>query len=210
MMLPTWVSHWPLSKVYPSGAERATRPTPMLPPAPPTFSITIGCPSDARMRSAMMRAAASVDPPGGNGTTSVSARDGQVCACAPAMPAKSASARATEHFFMTSPSLSVNFGGALQRLFELFQRKILAARDLENGSLAARTELAGIRHLGGDIVRDYDGTVTIGVNEIVGAHGHAGNANFSTKIFGMHPCMRRTYRARKGLESRRPLRDVAD
>src|ERR1700712_1524985 len=174
----------------------------MLPPAPPTFSITIGCPSDARMRSAMMREAASVDPPGGNGTTKVSERTGYVCACAPAMPAKIASASATKHFLMTLPQLSVNFGRALQRLFQLFQRKILAAGDLENRCLAACAELAGIRYLGGDIVRDHDGTVAIGVNEVVGAHGHAGNANLSAKIFGMHPCMRRTNRARKGLESR--------
>ena len=32
------------------------------------------------MRSAMMRAMASVDPPGGNGTMSVIGRDGKVCA----------------------------------------------------------------------------------------------------------------------------------
>jgi hypothetical protein len=48
----------------------------MLPPAPPTFSITTDCPSVARIRSAMIRAAASVDPPGGNGTTSVIGREG--------------------------------------------------------------------------------------------------------------------------------------
>ena len=58
------------------GRRRATRPTAMLPPAPPRFSITTGCPSGARMRSAMMRAATSVEPPGGNGTTSVSERTG--------------------------------------------------------------------------------------------------------------------------------------
>ena len=51
-------------------------PDAMLPPAPPTFSITTDCPSGARMRSAMIRAAASVDPPGGKGTTSVIGRDG--------------------------------------------------------------------------------------------------------------------------------------
>src|SRR4051794_27093571 len=64
----------------------------MLPPAPPTFSITIGCPSEARMRSAMMRAAASVDPPGGNGTTRVIGRDGKFCAPALPIPARIASA----------------------------------------------------------------------------------------------------------------------
>src|ERR1700709_1390633 len=124
------------------------------------------------------------------------------------MPAASAST--TNNFFMFLPQISVNFGGALQRLFQLFQCKILAAGDLENGRLAASAELAGIRYLGGDIVRDHDGTVTIGVNEVVGAPSHAGNANLSAKIFGMHPCMRRADRACKGLESGRPLRNVAD
>src|ERR1700754_1293562 len=126
------------------------------------------------------------------------------------MPATIVSTSATKSFLMTSPQLSVNFGGALQRLFQLLQRKILAAGDLENRCLAARAELAGIRYLGGDIVRDHDGPVTIGVNEVVGAHGHAGNANLGAKIFRVHPCMRRTDRARKRLESRRPLRNVAD
>jgi hypothetical protein len=54
----------------------------MLPPAPPTFSVTTGWPRLERIRSAMMRAMASVEPPGGNGTTSVICRDGKVCACA--------------------------------------------------------------------------------------------------------------------------------
>jgi hypothetical protein len=54
-----------------SGAARATRPTAMLPPAPPTFSMMTGWPSNGRIFSAMMRAATSVDPPGGNGTTIV-------------------------------------------------------------------------------------------------------------------------------------------
>jgi hypothetical protein len=35
-----------------------------------------GWPSSARMRSANIRAATSVEPPGGNGTTSVMERDG--------------------------------------------------------------------------------------------------------------------------------------
>ena len=35
-----------------------------------------GLPEEARIRSAMIRAAASVDPPGGNGTTSVIGREG--------------------------------------------------------------------------------------------------------------------------------------
>src|SRR6185436_6104452 len=54
----------------------------MLPPAPPTFSITTVCPSGARILSAMMRAVVSVEPPGGKGTMSVIGFTGQVCACA--------------------------------------------------------------------------------------------------------------------------------
>src|ERR1700750_3375305 len=126
------------------------------------------------------------------------------------MPATIVSTSATKSFLMTSPQLSMNFGGALQRLFQLFQRKILAAGDLENRCLAACAELAGIRYLGGDIVRDHDGTVTVGMNEVVGAHGHAGNANLCAEISGVHPGMRRTDGARKDLEARRPWRNVAD
>src|SRR3954469_22205138 len=99
------------------------------------------------------------------------------------MPATIISASATKSLLMTSPQLSVNFGGALQRLFQLFQRKILAAGDLENGRLAACAEFAAIRYLGGDIVRDHDRTVTIGVNEIVGTHRHSGDADFTTETF---------------------------
>ena len=40
------------------------------------ISITTDWPSVARIRSPMIRAAASVDPPGGKGTTSVMGRDG--------------------------------------------------------------------------------------------------------------------------------------
>ena len=68
----------------------------MVPPAPPTFSTTIGWPSDARMPSATMRAMMSVIPPGGNGTIMVTGRDGKACAAAlamPAMPARHASTK---------------------------------------------------------------------------------------------------------------------
>jgi hypothetical protein len=48
----------------------------MLPAAPPTFSITIGCPNFARMFSARNRASVSVAPPAGNGTIMVIGREG--------------------------------------------------------------------------------------------------------------------------------------
>src|SRR6185295_14800911 len=95
-----------MSIVYPSGAARATRPTAMLPPAPPTFSITTVWPSGARMRSPRMRAAVSVEPPGGKGTISVIGRKGQVCACAPVNTAARANAIATRCVFKACSSSS--------------------------------------------------------------------------------------------------------
>src|SRR3954467_12347118 len=107
----------------------------MLPPAPPTFSITIGWPSTGRMRSAMMRAAASVDPPGGNGTTSVSERTGKFWACAPATPASTVSASATRNLVIIFSPLSVDFGRTCQRFLQLLQRERLAAGDVEDRGL---------------------------------------------------------------------------
>src|SRR5262249_12002184 len=63
-----------------SGAARATRPTPIVPDAPATFSITTDWPSGPRIPSATMRARMSVVPPGPYGATIVTARDGHVCA----------------------------------------------------------------------------------------------------------------------------------
>src|SRR5437868_13530454 len=99
----------------------------MLPPAPPTFSITIGWPSDSRIFSAMMRAAASVEPPGGNGTISVSGRDGKVCACAAVAAHTAMNSAATILLIIPSPDVRaiffrlVYFSGTLQRLFQLLQ-----------------------------------------------------------------------------------------
>jgi hypothetical protein len=56
--------------------KRPTRPTPTVPPAPVTFSMMTGWPSDAFNRSAKFRAITSVCPPGGNGTTMVIGRVG--------------------------------------------------------------------------------------------------------------------------------------
>src|SRR3954468_8056912 len=75
----------------------------MVPPAPPTFSTTTVWPSGARMRSAMMRAVVSVEPPGGNGDTSVIGFVGKPCA--PASPAAANSAHATVKRFIPPPSL---------------------------------------------------------------------------------------------------------
>src|SRR5438105_3163640 len=144
----------------------------MLPPAPPTFSITIGCPSDTRIRSAMMRAAVSVDPPGGNGTTSVSERIGQLWACAAPTPARTASASAARYFLMTFLRWSVDFRRAGQCFLQLLQRKRLAACDLEDRRFAAAAKVCGIGQFRGHLERNDDGAMAVGVNEIAGFHHH--------------------------------------
>src|SRR5215475_1692816 len=179
----------------------------MLPPAPPTFSITIGCPSDSRIRSAMMRAAASVDPPGGNGTISVSGREGKVCACANAPQPMTSSSAATSFLITPSPDVGaifprlVYFSGALQRLFQLLQRKVLASRDLQDRRLATAAKLAGIGQLCRDVIGNDDRAVLVGMDEIVGFHGHAGDAHLAAKILRVHPGMRRADRAGQRLET---------
>src|SRR6185369_12474089 len=66
----------------------------MLPPMPARFSITICWPHISERRAAMMRAPASTVPPGGNGTTRRTKRDGQVCARAAGTNAGAARAAA--------------------------------------------------------------------------------------------------------------------
>jgi hypothetical protein len=73
---PTWLVQLPMLSAWPSGAACAARATPMLAPAPVTFSIRTGWPSDIRMRSERIRASVSVGPPAGNGTMMVTGRDG--------------------------------------------------------------------------------------------------------------------------------------
>ena len=90
--------------VVPSGAARATRPVPRLPPAPATFSTTIGWPSAARIGSAMMRAMVSDGPPAGNGAMMVMGREGKVCAAAsPMLASAPANTMAATSFFIVSP-----------------------------------------------------------------------------------------------------------
>src|SRR5262245_9835129 len=73
----------PVSMVYPSGAARIARVEAVVPPAPTTFSMTIGCPRVRDICSAMMREMTSVGPPAANGTISVIGRRGK-SACADA------------------------------------------------------------------------------------------------------------------------------
>src|ERR1051325_1827089 len=97
----------------------------MLPPAPPTFSMITGWPSDGRIASPMMRAAGSVEPPGGNGTIRVTGRDGNACACAwlvtrAANAASAAAANIRTIGFSSSrnpeSTASVELGGEAARL----------------------------------------------------------------------------------------------
>src|SRR5258706_9930115 len=91
------------------------------------------------------------------------------------MPAAIASTSATKNLLMTVPPHAeaigwlVNFSRTLQRLFQLFKGKILAAGDLKDWRLAAAAELGRSRQLRGDIERNDHGAVTIGMNEIAGS-----------------------------------------
>src|ERR1700712_1602320 len=55
---------------------------PMLPPAPPTFSTTIGWPSTSRAPSETIRPTTSDEPPGGKPMTRRIGFVGYFCACA--------------------------------------------------------------------------------------------------------------------------------
>src|ERR1700733_3928176 len=66
----------PTLSVYPSAAARATRPTPIVPAAPVTFSRMIDWPSNSCILAATIRASASVGPPAENGNTIVIGCDG--------------------------------------------------------------------------------------------------------------------------------------
>jgi hypothetical protein len=58
----------PTTRVWPSGADFATTSTPMLPPPPGRFSITIGWPRRSASRGPMSLATVSELPPGVNVT----------------------------------------------------------------------------------------------------------------------------------------------
>ena len=66
-----------MSSVWPSGLALATTSTPITPPAPPRFSTTIEWPfHSCDSLAATVRAVMSVPPPGANGTTKVTGREG--------------------------------------------------------------------------------------------------------------------------------------
>src|SRR6266850_6931668 len=89
---------WPMLTMWPSGAARTTRPTPMLPPAPVTFSTTTVCPRLFVIRSAMMRAIVSVGPPAENGTTIATGRAGKLCADAAPQQETTATTKSRNRF----------------------------------------------------------------------------------------------------------------
>src|SRR5262245_51841296 len=90
----------------------------MLPAPPPTFSMMTGCcPSDARRRSAKMRASASVGPPGGYGTIIVIGRDGNGCGTAPERP------RATTHR-IAATSLTMGIALFLLHIGDCFRDRL--------------------------------------------------------------------------------------
>src|ERR1019366_995642 len=63
---------------------------PLMPPAPPTFSMITCWPSSSDKRGASTRAMVSVAPPAPNGTTMVTGRVRHVCAAAGAVGARMA------------------------------------------------------------------------------------------------------------------------
>src|SRR6516164_4185597 len=86
----------PTSSVWPSAGALATKPVPMLPPAPDLLSTTNGTPNFACRCCCRMRASKSADPPAANGTTMVTGRCGQAsCACAGAASARTAATART-------------------------------------------------------------------------------------------------------------------
>src|SRR5512137_958760 len=82
----------PQTTVLPSGGDCATACVPIMPPAPPRFSITTWVPSASPIAGAAMRLTMSTEPPGGKGTTMRSGR--RSCARA-ATGAARAAARST-------------------------------------------------------------------------------------------------------------------
>jgi hypothetical protein len=85
--------------VYPSAGAFAAIAAPIVPPAPPRFSITNCWPSICESLAVSGRATVSVPPPGGNGTITLTGLLGQSCASA-GMPASIISANATRAAFV--------------------------------------------------------------------------------------------------------------
>src|SRR5712691_1801213 len=78
--------------MWPSGGAFATRPEPIVPPAPVTFSTTTCWPKIFDIGPATSRATVSDGPPAWNGATMVTNRVGKSCARAPGAPASCSAA----------------------------------------------------------------------------------------------------------------------
>src|SRR5262249_11817668 len=78
-----------------------------MPPAPPTFSITIEWPRISAIRAATIRAATSIELPAVNETIMVIGLFGQSCACAGDRSASVAAIAAQRNFTMLPSSSKV-------------------------------------------------------------------------------------------------------
>src|SRR3954470_17056325 len=67
-----------ITSMWPSAGARATWPTPILPLAPGRLSTTTDCFHVLESGVDRMRASVSAPPAGGNGTTTVTVREGNV------------------------------------------------------------------------------------------------------------------------------------
>ena len=100
------------------GRRRATRLTPVVPPAPPMFSTRIGWPSDARIDSSMVRTMVSTAPPAASGMTTVMGFDRKALRLrADTADATTASAATNARLIFTPVSLVS--GAAFRRLLPL-------------------------------------------------------------------------------------------
>src|SRR6185295_2210107 len=122
---------WPMPSVYPSGAARTTRPTPMVPPAPVVLSTTTVWPIALVMRAAMMRAIVSVGPPAENGTTIVTGLAGKPCAEAASAIPQRTSTTAARYAFIVSSQEAGYMNYRFEPAVESMSRAKLAALQLK-------------------------------------------------------------------------------
>ena len=100
------------NKVWPSGAARVTKPAPMVPVAPALLSMMKVPPSFSCNLGASVRAIKSVEPPGGNGTTSETVLSGQ----AMALEMQTADSKALSIFFIIVPLNFTNVSSNRRRI----------------------------------------------------------------------------------------------
>src|SRR6185436_13264466 len=97
----------PTKSVYPSGFEAATNLPPRPPLAPGLLSMMNVCPSDSWSLAETVRAVMSDEPPGVNGTTTVTGRSGYCWAASARGKTEAASPRARRARFMSGGGLLV-------------------------------------------------------------------------------------------------------